>query len=112
MRMHLDLIERYGELGFLSPTRLMMARALLACPGPDTEEAEAELHRCLECARGQGGKMVEIRAATSLARLWRTQGKTRQAYEVLKPVYDWFTEGFNTADLKEAKALLEELRAT
>jgi hypothetical protein len=69
MRQHLHLIERYGELGCLPPIRLMMARALIDYPDPDTEEAEAELHRCLDCARGQGGKMIELRAATSLARL-------------------------------------------
>jgi predicted ATPase len=55
---------------------------------------------------------MAIRAAMSLARLWRDQGKTRQARELLAPVYDWFTEGFNTRDLKESKALLEELAAS
>jgi predicted ATPase len=103
----LDLIKQYGEFGFLSPTRLMMARALLDYPDPDTAEAEAELHRCLDCAQSQGGKMIELRAATTLARLWQTQGKTRKAHDLLKPVYDWFTEGFETPDLKEAKALLD-----
>ena len=109
MRRHLDLIDRYGEFGFLSPTRLMMGRALLDYPDPDTEEAEAELHRCLDCARDQGGKMIELRAATSLARLWKTQGKDQKAHDLLKPVYDWFTEGFDTPDLKEAKALLRAM---
>jgi predicted ATPase len=51
--------------------------------------------------------MIELRAATSLASLWRNQGKTQDAHELLKPVYDWFTEGFETPDLKEAKALLD-----
>ena len=55
--------------------------------------------------------MIEIRAATSLARLWQMQGKTPKAIGLLKPVYVWFTEGFDTADLKEAKALLKELQA-
>ena len=53
--------------------------------------------------------MIELRAATSLARLWRKQGKAQQAHDLLKPVYDWFTEGFDTRDLQEAKALLEAL---
>ena len=57
---------------------------------------------------GQGG---ELRAAMSLVRLWRDQGKVQQAHELLAPVYGWFTEGFDTRDLKEAKALLEELAA-
>ena len=62
-------------------------------------------------ARAQQAKSWELRAAMSLARLWRDQGKVRQARELLAPVYGWFTEGFDTRDLKEAKALLEELAA-
>ena len=62
------------------------------------------------CGRaGQQAKSFELRAAISLARLWRDQGKVQQARELLAPVYGWFTEGFDTRDLKEAKALLEEL---
>jgi predicted ATPase len=60
-------------------------------------------------AREQGAKSFELRAATSLARIWRDQGKVRQARELLAPVYGWFTEGFDTRDLREAKALLKEL---
>ncbi len=63
----------------------------------------------MECARRQDTKMWELRAATSLARLWRCQGETSKARDLLVPIYGWFTEGFDTADLKEAKALLEEL---
>jgi predicted ATPase len=55
------------------------------------------------------GKSFELRAATSLARLWQRQGKTTEAHELLTPVYNWFTEGFDTVDLKDAKALLAEL---
>ena len=109
LQQHVTLIERSGQLGFLSPTRLMMARALLEYPDPDTTEAEAELHRCLDCAREQGVKMIELRAATSLARLWQSQRKAQKAHDLLRPVYDWFTEGFDTADLKEAKVLLEAM---
>ena len=64
-----------------------------------------------QVARQQQAKSWELRAAMSLARLWRDQGKTQQAREVLAPVYGWFTEGFDTLDLTEAKALLEELGA-
>ena len=67
---------------------------------------EAELHRCLDCARSQGGKMIELRAATSLARLWKSRGRTKEASALLAPIYSWFTEGFDTPDLLEAKALL------
>jgi predicted ATPase len=63
----------------------------------------------LAVARQQQAKSLELRAATSLARLWRDQGKVREARELLAPVYGWFTEGFDTRDLKEAKALLGEL---
>ena len=67
--------------------------------------------QALEVARAQGARLLELRAALSLARLWRDQGKVAQARELLAPVYGWFTEGFDTRDLKEAKALLEELAA-
>jgi predicted ATPase len=65
--------------------------------------------RALAVARQQQAKSLELRAAMSLARLWRDQGKVSEARELLAPVYGWFTEGFDTLDLKEAKALLEEL---
>jgi predicted ATPase len=73
------------------------------------QHAEDSFARALEIAHRQGAKSLELRAATSLARLWQSQGKCQQAYDVLAPVYGWFTEGFDTADLKDAKALLEEL---
>jgi class 3 adenylate cyclase/predicted ATPase len=76
---------------------------------PDTEKAEAYFDRALAVARQQQSKSWELRAAMSLARLWRDQGKPQQARELLAPVYGWFTEGFDTLDLKEAKALLGQL---
>ena len=69
---------------------------------------EACLQRALASARQQGAKALELRAAVSLSRLWQQQGKRPAAYDLLAPVYGWFTEGFDTADLQEAKALLEE----
>jgi predicted ATPase len=65
--------------------------------------------QAVTAAREQGAKSLELRAAMSLSRLWRDQGKVQQARELLAPVYGWFTEGFDTRDLKDAKALLEEL---
>jgi predicted ATPase len=76
---------------------------------PDLDAAQAHFERALKVARAQHAKSYELRAAMSMARLWRDQGKTQQAHELLAPVYGWFTEGFDTLDLKEAKALLNEL---
>jgi predicted ATPase len=76
---------------------------------PDVAKAEMHFERALAVARDQQAKSWELRAATSMARLWRDQGKRRQARDLLTPVYGWFTEGFDTLDLKEAKALLDEL---
>jgi class 3 adenylate cyclase/predicted ATPase len=82
---------------------------LLAQSSSNQAEAERQYLRSLDIARGQQAKSWDLRAATSLARLWRDRGKPAEARELLEPVYDWFTEGFDTADLKNAKALLEEL---
>ena len=76
---------------------------------PDVARGEVCFERALAIARKQQAKSWELRAAMSLARLWRDQGKVQQARELLAPVYGWFTEGFDTRDLKEAKALLDEL---
>jgi class 3 adenylate cyclase/predicted ATPase len=76
---------------------------------PDPEKADKHFERALVVARHQQAKSWELRAAMSLARLWRDQGRPQQARELLAPVYGWFTEGFDTLDLKEAKALLDEL---
>jgi predicted ATPase len=72
-------------------------------------EAEPCFQQALEIARRQEAKSLELRAAMSLSRLWQQQGKDQQAYDLLAPVYDWFTEGFDTLDLQEAKTLLAEL---
>jgi hypothetical protein len=81
----------------------------LKSPAPDPEKAVAYFDRALAIARQQQTKSWELRAAMSMARLWRDQGKCDEARELLAPVYGWFTEGFDTLDLKEAKALLDEL---
>jgi predicted ATPase len=74
-----------------------------------TTEAEICFQKALDIARHQQAKSWELRAATSLAKLWQSQGKRQEAYDLLAPVYEWFTEGFDTADLQEAKALLDDL---
>jgi predicted ATPase len=83
----------------------------IARGSPDRDDASSEGHfkHSLSVARKQQAKSWELRAAMSMARLWRDQGKREEAHELLAPVYGWFTEGFDTLDLKEAKALLDEL---
>jgi predicted ATPase len=77
--------------------------------GTPQAEAETCFQRALDVARRQEAKSLELRAAMSLSRLWQQQGKRTEAYELLAPIYGWFTEGFDTADLQEAKTLLDAL---
>ena len=85
-------------------------RGELLRAGHDPIAAERCFSRAIGIARQQSAKSWELRAATSLARLWRDQGKRVEARDLLAPVYGWFTEGFETADLRDAKALLDEFR--
>jgi predicted ATPase len=105
----LSLIDRTQECWFEAELHRLRAEALLVGSPGDPAETEASLLRALGVAQEQDTKFWELRAATSLAHLWRDQGKRDQARELLAPVYGWFTEGFDTRDLKEAKALLNEL---
>ena len=82
---------------------------LLSQSAKNEIEAEARFRKAIEVAREQSAKSFELRAATNLARLWQGQGKIKEARGLLAPVYEWFTEGFETPDLKEANALLVEL---
>jgi predicted ATPase len=91
-----ELLRRKGEL-------------LLMQQGQKREEAEECFRQALEIARRQQAKSLELRAAMSLSRLWQQQGKQQKAHQLLAEIYGWFTEGFDTADLKEAKVLLEKL---
>jgi len=102
-----DHAERTGERISLSGAHTTRGDLLLSVSEGD--EAEACFRQALELARSQEARSDELRAATRLARLWQRQGKRQEARELLAPVYGWFTEGFDTRDLKEAKALLEEL---
>jgi predicted ATPase len=87
----------------------LKGQLLLQQAAADEAEAEASFPQALDIARSQHAKSWELRAAMSLSRLWQRQGKRTEARELLAPVYGWFTEGFDTADLQEAKALLETL---
>jgi predicted ATPase len=107
----IDTIETTKETWFEAEVHRLAGEIALMSPEPDAGKAEAYFKRALAVARQQQAKSWELRASMSLARLWRDQGKVQQARELLAPVYGWFTEGFDTRDLKEAKALLEELAA-
>jgi predicted ATPase len=127
-----QLAVTYGQRGQAEEGLHLLAEALMIVENTEGREVEAELHRlhgelllqqavpdvphtearfqrALAVARRQGAKSWDLRAAMSLARLWQRQGKQNEAYQLLAEVYGWFTEGFDTAGLQEAKALLEEL---
>jgi predicted ATPase len=97
--------ERWSE----AEVHRITGEIALKSRAPDAAKAEAYFQLALTVAREQQAKSWELRAAMSMARLWRDQGKRDEARELLAPVYSWFTEGFDTRDLKEAKALLEQL---
>jgi predicted ATPase len=104
-------VEATKETMFEAEVYRIAGEIALKSLEPDVAKGQAYFERAIAVARKQQAKCWELRAATSLARLWRDQGKVQQARELLAPVYGWFTEGFDTRDLKEAKALLEELGA-
>jgi predicted ATPase len=102
-------IETTKERWWEAEVNRIAGEIALQATEPKAAKAEAYFDRSLSVARQQQARSWELRAAMSLARLWRDQGKVQQARELLAPVYGWFTEGFDTRDLKEAKGLLEEL---
>ena len=107
----ITVIEATKETWFEVDTHRTAGEIALMMPKSDAAKAEAYFERALAVARGQRAKSWELRAAMSMARLWRDQDKRDEARDLLAPVYGWFTEGFDTLDLKEAKALLDELHA-
>ena len=111
VREALTTVETTKERWFEPEVHRFGGEIALMLPEEDAAKAEAHFERAVAIARQQQAKSWELRASMSLARLWRDQGKQQQARELLAPVYGWFTEGFDTRDLKEAKALLEELAA-
>jgi predicted ATPase len=102
-------VERTGERWCTAELNRFRGELLLSVTNPDQEAAEAALYQSITVAREQEAKFWELRAAISLAGLWRDQGERQKARHLLAPVYAWFTEGFETADLKDAKALLDQL---
>jgi predicted ATPase len=106
-----NAIETTGELWCEADVHRTAGEIARRSPELGPAKAEAYFERALAVARQQQAKSLELRAAMSMARLWRDQGKRDEARELLAPVYGWFTEGFDTRDLKEAKGLLDELAA-
>ena len=105
----LELVEKTGERWWESEVHRLKGELLLSHPAQDTAEAEECFNRAIAVAQRQSAKSLELRAAMSLARSWRDQSRAAEARELLAPIYGWFTEGFDTPDLKDAKALLDEL---
>src|SRR5262249_18409361 len=103
------LVEQHEERWWEAEIYRLRGVLLLRQTMPQHAEAEACFQQALDVARRQEAKSLELRAAMSLARLWQQQGKHSEARDLLAPIYGWFTEGFDTADLQEAKALLEQL---
>lgn len=103
----LEFVAKTEERWWEAELHRLKGEMLLSLATPDPTEAEACYRSAIEIAQAQGAKMLELRAAASLARLWRDQGKSTEAHELLAPVYGWFSEGLGTADLKEARLLLE-----
>ena len=100
-----------GERGWDAEIHRLRGELTGRLPHPDPAKAEDSFRTALAFAREQGTRGYELRAAVSLAQLWRDQGRPTEARDLLAPVYGWFTEGFATPDLKKAKALLDELDA-
>ena len=105
----LILVDSSGERFYEAELHRLKGELLLQQNSDNQAEAESCFQQAIAIAQNQQAKSWELRAATSLARLWQQQGKRQEAYDLLAPVYNWFTEGFDTADLKDAKMLLDEL---
>jgi predicted ATPase len=105
----MTMMEQAGEKWCEAELERVAGEIALLKPKPEAAKAQEHFERALAVARHQQAKSWELRAAMSMARLWRSHGKRQQALELLAPVYGWFTEGFDTLDLKEGKALLNEL---
>jgi predicted ATPase len=102
-------VERTGERLWEADLYRLRGELILVSSTDDSDQAQMSLLHALEVARKQGAKSLELRAASSVAVLWRKQGRAADARTLLAPVYDWFTEGFETADLRKARAVLDSL---
>ena len=107
LREGFQVMARTGECWWKADMHRLQGELLLRTATPDVAQAESCFQQALDIARRQKAKSLELRAAISLARLWQSQSKRREAHDLLAPVYEWFTEGLDTVDLKDAKTLLE-----
>ena len=105
----MTLADTRGERWYDAELQRLKGEFLLQQSSNNSTEAEVCFHHALDIARTQQTKTFELRVATSLARLWQQHGKRQEAHDLLAPVYGWFTEGFDTPELHEAKALLGTL---
>jgi predicted ATPase len=103
------IMDQTHEAFFQAEMYRLKGELLVEASHGNVPEAIVCFRQAIEVAQTQEAKFWELRAATSLARLWQTQGERRAAYDLLAPVYHWFTEGFDTASVQEAKALLDDL---
>lgn len=103
------MVEATGERWWEAEIHYFRGELNLKSNGP-RENSEASFMRAIDVARSQESKLYELRATTSLARLWHSQGKSQEAHDLIFPVHEWFNERFDTTDLKNAKAFLTELR--
>ena len=105
----LGLIETGAEKTYRADVTRLKAKILLAQSTENNDAAETLYREAMEIAQQQEARLFELRSAAGLARHWLDQGRTAEARDLLTPIYDWFTEGFDAPDLKDAKALLDEL---
>ena len=104
-----DLADETKERWWDAEIHRFKGEMLLALSVDNKSDSEICFHEALSVSRSQQSKSLELRAAMSLSRLWQSQDKRKEAFNLLAPVYEWFTEGHDTADLKDAKALIDEL---
>jgi predicted ATPase len=105
----LAVMHKHGEWYYEAELYRLKGELLLKQAIPDEQQPETCFRQALEVTRRQKAKSLELRAVMSLSRLWQRQGQRAEAHKLLAPVYSWFTEGFDTTDLQDARALLEEL---
>jgi predicted ATPase len=106
----LSLAERHAERWWEAELHRLRGDVCLKQAAPDVPQAAACFQQALALAHRQQARSLELRAAMNLSRLWQHQGKRQEAYDLLAPLYGWFTKGFDTADLQEAKARLDKLK--